>query len=423
MLKRNNINLNFILIILGFIFEASVFTFYRNEYHYYRLPIIGIVGGLITSLGIYLESRETVSEPYQLEAQFNQYNLIVTLICSLLISYFFLNVCFKHPINPYNSDVIPTIQTMVKRVLNFEDPNKLIFFDGYSFEPAYLTMQYLPFCIAEKLNIDYRFFAYIIFTISIIFISKLLQNNVVYSLESIFKITTPFIFLYQMIIHFEGIIMHSIELMDAAFVVFLAYSIFSKSIFTRAVAIILCLLSRYGIVMWFPISAFYLYKFEGLNEMKRVSFFVILGVLLLYVFPFMMRNPMVFFNGINSYNNVALNIWENVPDWYSVKRPYTLTQGFGFAIFFNDFLNMPTLQKINLIKTVQIISCFVFIILTIKMMISSNIINKKMFLLYSLKMYLVIFYSFLYVPFSYLYLVPLLTTLPTIFIVKVFKEK
>ncbi len=416
------ININFILILLGFIIEASVFTFFRNEYHYYRLPIFWFIGALVTGLGIYLESTKEKGSDDPLKVKSLSIGYITIILAATFISYYLIYICFQNPIDPLKSDVVPTIQKMVQRVLNFENPNKLIDFGGWSFEPAYLTMQYLPFCLAEKLKMDYRFFAYLVFLISFVpFVAWIRHYSESYY-EIIFKCLLPFYFLYSLMQFNPAIFMHSIELIDVAYILLLAFSIFSSSWLLIGTAVSCCLLSRYGIVLWLPFFAFYLYKIESKQMFYKTGLFVIGALCCLYVFPFMIKDPLIFFKGLRSYNVVGISEWETIPAWYEVKKPYTLTQGFGFAIHFRDFLDYPTAEKIKIIKTVQISICLIFIAVSSYLINSPKIKDKRMFGLFSLKIYLTLFYAFLFVTFSYLYLVPLFVSIAAIYRIGFFKK-
>jgi hypothetical protein len=421
-MEQYKLNYNFILILLGFLIEASVFTFIRNEYHYYRLPIIGFIGAMMTGLGVYLESKRNFSI-YELKSsnKINSLGYIALILAATFVSYYILQICFANPLDPRKSDVIPTIQTMVVRVLNFQNPNKLIQYDGYSFEPAYLTMHYLPFCIAEKIKLDYRFFAYFIFVVSLVPLVKWIHERSLINIEIIIKAILPFLFLFYLCRFNDPIIMHAVELMDVAFVILLAYSIFSKSWFLQGIAVVCCLLSRYGIVVWLPFFAFFLYNIESKERVLKSLLVVVSGVCILYVFPFMIKDPFLFFKGLNSYNVVGVTLWDSIPDWYGVKKPYTLTQGFGFAIFFDDYLNCNTESKINIIKAVQIGLCLIFLFLCSFSIKKEIIKNKKLFILFTLKIFMTIFYAFLFAPFSYLYLVPFFVTIVAIFQVGMFK--
>ncbi|MBK9735148.1 MAG: hypothetical protein IPO92_09355 [Saprospiraceae bacterium] len=317
----------------------------------------------------------------------------------------------KNPYDPMQSDVLPTLQMMTQRLMNFEYPYHEIQFPGWAFSPGYLTMQYLPFVFAEIMHMDYRFFAYIVFILMIAFFlwSGRFDLPKLSTTDAIIKIIFPFLAIKFILSRTPGIFMHSVELLDAAYYLLLAYSFFSKSIYLRGLALACCLLSRYGILFWIPsYGIIYLWE-EGWHKTLKLAGIVCGSIIILYVLPFMSKEPMLFFNGIKVYDQMALSLWSNVPDWYQhVGKPYTLTQGVGFAIYFLDFWDGDMIDKISAIKWIQIISSMLLSAITIGVYYfkKTKIVDTSLYLLGSLSVYLTVFYSLIFAPFSYLFLVP-----------------
>ena len=136
----------------------------------------------------------------------------------------------------------------------------------------------------------------------------------------------------------------------------------------------------------------------------------------------MTKDPALFFKSIENYSAISVGQWDGVPDWFAPQKPYNLSQGFGFAIYFKDFLEGSTLSKINSIKHVQIILCLILLIAFLWYFISqkNNIKNTAFVLFASLKLYLIIFYAFIFVPFSYLFLVPLFVSVVAFYKINLF---
>ncbi len=420
-LNGRKINFNFILIFVGFIIEFGIFTFLRNQERYYFLPILWFFGGFLTFLGIFLE-RNNLTTVLEEKLSLWKINLAVFVISTCWVSYYFYSLCFHNPPDAKKADVVPTIITMTKRLMNFEFPFKPIDY-GYILEPGYLTMQFAPFVVADKLNLDYRYFSFIILLGVLMLLVKWICTVKNIAIEAIVKSAIPFIIVIGIIKYNDGMLMHSVELMDAAFVVLLIYGLFAKNIWIISAAIVSCILTRYGILMWMPVLGIYLLRQKSKEFTTKVVLLSLAGILILYVLPFMTKDPMLFFKSMKNYDSMAKVQWEVISDWYAIKKPYTLVQGFGFAVFFNDFLSYDTLTKLKVIKYAQIALCLIvttwFCFLFWK---KENNINNEMLLLASLKIFMVIFYGFIFVPFSYLYIVPLFVSVAAIYRVNLLKD-
>ena len=403
----------YISIVLGIGLELLVLSFWREKYDYHYLPIVWFLGGLISSLAAiyisFMPAESIKSIPSTRSNNVIYIGLFVGL--SLIVAYFLDQLFIKNPYDPMQSDVLPTLQMMTQRLMNGEYPYHEIQFPGWAFSPGYLTMQYLPFIFAEIIHMDYRFFAYIVFILMITFflwsgrfeLSKLSMN------DAIIKIILPFLAIKFILSRTPGIFMHSVELLDAAYYLLLAYSFFNKSIYLRGIALACCLLSRYGILFWLPAYGIIYFWEQGWHKTLKLSGIVFGAIIVLYVLPFMTKDPMLFFNGIKVYDHMALSLWSNVPDWYQhIGKPYTLTQGVGFAIYFLDFWEGDMIDKISAIKWIQIASSILVSAITIFIYYvkKTKIVDTSLYLLGSLSVYLTVFYSLIFAPFSYLFIVP-----------------
>ena len=115
---------------------------------------------------------------------------------------------------------------------------------------------------------------------------------------------------------------------------------------------------------------------------------------------------------------MAVGQWSNVPDWYAhIGKPYILTQGLGFAIYFREFLAGEMLEKINTLKLVHLLSSFVVMALTLVVyhFKRSSIKSADLYLAGSLVVFMTVFYNFVFAPFSYLFLVPYFTIIAVLY--------
>lgn len=75
---------------------------------------------------------------------------------------FFFWVRYTHlnPVRANESDIIPTIEILVKRQQAGIFPYKIISDWGYDLQPTYLPLTWMPFHLAEFMIIDYRYLVF-----------------------------------------------------------------------------------------------------------------------------------------------------------------------------------------------------------------------------------------------------------------------
>jgi hypothetical protein len=427
-LNVKSFNYYLALVLLGVLLQFFVMSYGREELRYLKWPSLWFLGGIIAGLTtmVFSFNHVSVKDPY---SKHNSVVLNVIFIGFALITLSYLIPIFlNNPPNPLQSDVIPTIQIMTQRLMHGQYPYHPVEFPGWSYIPSYLTMHYLPFIQAEMLSIDYRTWAYLIFVIVLVlFVQNLKKSeNIIESLWNIMLIILPFIFVIKILEYDASIFQYSVELLDVAYYLFLVYSLFSKSIYLRAFAIGLCILSRYGIVLWIPAYALIYYWEEGRKKTMLLSGLVLGMIFLLYVLPFMVKDPLVFFKGINSYDQMAVGQWSDVPSWYAhVGKPYVLTQGLGFAIYFYEFLNGDLLGKIKTLKLIHILASLAVTVFTILVyhFKSEKIKDINIYLMGSFGLFLTVFYNFVFTPYSYLFLVPFFVLVSILYKIPIYRVK
>jgi hypothetical protein len=419
-LRSAKVNLFAIIVLAGAAMELYVMSFGRDDTLFYILPLIWFAGGLVAGFAVMWYSFKATHQKPSLPPIHHVFIYFIFFSCAILIMAYLTSLFYNFPPDATKSDVVPTLQIMAKRLMNFQYPYYKVEFSGWSFEPGYLTMQYLPFVKAEILKVDYRTWAYMIF-LGVLFLYnyRLNFNNDIYSRSwNLVLVILPFISIKAIMTYDASIFMHSVELLDVAYYMLLVYSLFSKSVLLRAFAITCCLLSRYGIVIWLPAYLFIYYNEVGLKVTLRLSLMVIVMVLVLYVLPFMTKEPGLFFKSLSNYNQMAVGQWSHVPDWYAhIGKPYILTQGLGFAIYFREFLAGEMLEKINTLKLVHLLSSFGVMVLTLVVyhFKRSSIKSADLYLAGSLVVFMTVFYNFVFAPFSYLFLVPYFTIIAVLY--------
>ncbi len=424
MILKHKLNINYLLLILGFSLELGVLTFLKNQSQYYFLPLVGATGAILSIVALYRQSRlqnNNIISSTNSSIGLKWLVYLLYAIASFAILRYVFSYCTQYPAVASECDIVPTLETMAHRVINNQYPFAEISYGTYAFAPGYLPAQFLPFVPAQLLHLDFRFWAVCIFLISIfIYLSSILKanNNI---LEIIIKLLLPLVALALIMHRAELVIRHSVEFLDVAYYIILGFSIFSKNKLIQAFAICMCLLSRYGILLWLPTYAIIYIMHTNWKSGLQIIGMVVVGVLALYVVPYMRQDPMLFFNSISNYSTMAIDQWEPRVIWSDLPTPYTLSQGFGFAIYFSEFAKGSALQKIELIKNTQLVMCIIACLACGWYYFKhKHSLDTNFYLLFTFKLFLFIFYAFMFVPFSYLYIVPILISLVPLFKINLF---
>jgi hypothetical protein len=315
------------------------------------------------------------------------------------------NIFVGYPIDANISDIIPTIRVAVERFMSGEQVYKEVHFkEGWSLASVgYLPMQWLPFCLADILKKDYRYIAFAIWTLSILLLIFRSTKNRMF--DGIVIATLSLSMLWLLIIYQRTLLGTTVELLIAGYYVFLIIGLNQKNPYLKAAVIVLCMLSRYSLVLWLPLWLLVEW-FSGDRKAAIISCLTITAaVLIIYIIPFLSQDWGTFFRVFKNYDKAALGEWQHIST--ATGKPYHLYNGSGFAYLYYEYLNweMPlrikALQRSHLILSLLSVAlCGLWYFVNRK-----RIKVYKIFLLGSFKIYLTFFLLFIQVPYTYLIIV------------------
>ena len=404
--------------------ELGFQTWWNKQWGDYASPLVLLLAGLSTCFFSYrllaFQKGTALNITTESKGKFHPTNLVLTgsifLVGVFMVGKLYASIHAQFPIDPegHGSDIIPSLYLYVKRFLAGEFAYQPLEFDGWTVLPTYFPMMWLPYCFSEILNIDYRWTAYVVFLIPLSIYFWKIAKSEIHPLELGLKTALPFVMLYILMSYLDTAFGYGVELMPIGLYFLLTLSLMNRSAFLMALPIVFVLLSRYAFTFWLPVYMLILWSEKGFNQVFKVSLWVLAGVLLLYVIPFLSKDPEIFTNGLKYYGKTAETAWS----WQREDgRPIILIGGFSQAIFFYDFVSGDLLDRLRWNRIFHIGICFITAIL-----IFGNYwrnrkkgLNVTIYLLITLKLYLVIFYGFFYVPFKYLYQLPLLLSLPILY--------
>ena len=320
---------------------------------------------------------------------------------------------------PVGSDGIHQIGIMVERFLNGVFPYSIITewpdLGAYLF-PTYLPLTWMPFIIPDIFGFDYRWMGFAILIIGFLyFFYKVIPWNRRWGINATL-LFLPFLFLYLFLKNdTQAVFQFSVETMIAGYYLILATALFSKSNLVRGVALLLCVLSRYSVVLWVPLFLFVILFKEKKTNLFQIGGWLALGILGLYVIPFLSQDPTIFKQGYDYHTQAAQISFLPLPWQKTGEIPAIISNGFGMAIYYDQFIDGSAADKLWALKSTHLsLLCLTILASMIIFYKIKDRIDYRIFLLGTLKVYLVIFYNFIQIPFCYLFLPMVFISLPMI---------
>lgn len=426
---RNNLWLS--LLFLGLIGELGFLSFSRHALGDYASPVAWLAFGILTSVAAFiLLTPRTTAIATNADMPQNKKNLLVVggvfLVAALLLGFRLSYIFAEFPIGQHQSDIIPSIQMYVRRLLSGAYPYTPLHFDGWTVLPTYFPMMWLPYVFSEILEIDYRWTAYLLFVgVCLLYIYRL-TKQVISQKEMIFKALLPLVLVIVLSIFEKPMFGHAVELAPISFYLLLCFALFHRNQLLFAAAILSCLLSRYAFTFWLPLTMLIYWAEFGFKNFFKVSLYVLIGVLILYVIPFLSKDWDLVTNGLKYYEETAIKQWE-LQKWQNIgDKPYHLFQGLSFSAWFYDWVSGSSLERMNAARfmhgIVSLIAATIIGLTYLLLKRKKSQFNVRLLLLVGLKFYLIIFYGFIYVPFSYLFMLPLFISIPLIYEIPLYKS-
>jgi hypothetical protein len=206
-----------------------------------------------------------------------------------------------------------------------------------------------------------------------------------------------------MILYNKSILGVTVEMLIAAYYMLFISGMNQRNYIIQGIAISLCILSRFSLLIWLPLWAFTMIMSGNIKPFIKTSLTIVSIVTLFYIIPFLSKDWSMFFTVINAYSNSS---WE----WQHLCAnglPCHLYNGVGFAQFFYEKYNAQNyLVRFHFLRTIFFLSTTGSIILMgIWYWYKKTKIDYRIFLMASFKIYLSIFLALIIVPYEYLMIV------------------
>ncbi len=402
------------LFVIFLVCEILLVTSQRMRYMGYRenaivLTLLAALMGLFALLAAF-EKRKPFKKPtYPIWE--NRVLKIVAGIGVALCAFHFYREITVIPIDIHLSDILPTIQIMDQRLLSGQYPYAIILDFGYDLSPTYLPMMWMPFLPAAVFHFDERWMAFGIWAIAT---ASLIRRTHVWGLGNEAKwLITVLPFFHFIIIEeaTSATFGNTVEIMIAGFYMLFALQLAQirtylkgspiKSGAILAFFICLCLLSRYSFLLWLPLGFLILWS-EKRRLALSTALWVLCGVMLLFVFPFMIKDPMIYLNGLKHYSAAAL------AGWSQPGNTGPMYEGLGVAGIFRDEWGGEMADRLAALQRWQFLTSMAAVVFCALLWWKkrAQMQHLSLFLLGSLKFYFAFFYGLIQMPYTYLMLTP-----------------
>ncbi len=398
----------FVLIVI----EVLLITYCRNIFGSLVSPVmlllVSISIGVITM--VYFKKEEDIPSASFWKTDRQTYYFMLLFAGMAVLTLFlpkrgYIGIVENFLINPQYSDVMPTIQVMTKRFVSGEPVYQYIENFGYKIAPSYLPMVWFPFVPAELLHIDYRYATWLFWlvTILLLMITSIRRSNG----TAINLIGTLLLGLYilSVIDKEPAALAWTPELANASFYVLLLMGLLSNNTVVKAAAITGCLMSRYSIVLFIPLVFLIEWNQNGIKKSLILFGYTFLFSALLML-PLIGNHWKELYDGYKYYAVSGIGEWKHLA---ANGLPLHIFNGNGLAAWVYTFKSGSIEDKFNFMHQVHLtVVVLTVLVLSGLYWFNRGMLHPRWYVIGAIKIYLAVFYGFIQVPYTYLFLVPVL---------------
>ena len=416
MLVRNGSLVLLVILFLASVTELGLQSFYLNGLGVYVSPVVWLVSGVVIALSAGLLFFQKAKEAPDRVDRKSPFWLPVALFigAAVFIGIRLSGIFLDYPVGPEHSDIVPSLQMYVQRMLGGETVYAPLEFPTWTVLPTYFPVMWLPYTFSEVLNIDYRWTAYGVFLLGAgLYLHRLYRQGAKPG-ELVWKTLLPFVYLLVFISTKPNYFGYAVELMPAGLYLLLALTVFKRNIWVMALGISLCLLSRYALSFWLPVYMIMLWGERSFPHAFKVGLGVLTFVALLYVIPFLSKDWSILTDGLAYYQKTAEGQWHPQTWQAEGEPPAHLYRGLSFAPYFYEKGHLSVVERLADNQKIHFLvsaTTALLLLLGYFLLRRRSRFHPRLYALVALKLYLSVFYAWLYVPFAYLYMLPCLFTL------------
>lgn len=388
--------------VLAFWMEYRLFTDLRGHYGPYASPVLFYSAAvLLCVFALLCVLDQPAAAPAPATGNRLLWAWAVALVGSVRVLYQQAPVLFNNPIDVRSSDVVPILQTYVARFRSGEVVYRYLTNLPYPLFPNHLPLQWAPYIIADELGIDYRWWSMgILGLVGFVAYLAVLNRQRMHWLVFAVLAYLPWFLLRRIIKHDFYIYAQSAEMTIIAYYCLLAAAVLTRSAVAQGVVLVLCLLSRYSVVLWVPLFLWILWREAGWRHALLVAGITGAGLVGLYIMPFLSKDWTIFTHALSEYRIATLGEWSRHD---ASGHPPHVFNGLGLAAFFypaHDGLlaaRIALLQRVHLLASGGVVALMGGVYWWLR-----GRVSYQAFALLALKLYLATFYAFIQLPYAYL---------------------
>ncbi|MBK8965544.1 MAG: hypothetical protein IPM36_02465 [Lewinellaceae bacterium] len=248
------------------------------------------------------------------------------------------------------SDVIPQLETLYQRFDRGEFPYTPVPLPTHSPYPVYMPLHWLPIGLGDWLGISSRWLGYGMLGLASGLYGLWVGRQRAPWLTRFIALFLPSLGLWGFIIWGGLELPVSLETIIAAYYLLLAVGLLERNLRLVTLGLICCLLSRYTLIFWLPLLAYVIFRQQALRQNIWIWGTVALSILLLYVFPFFLKDSSIFSKGITHHNNSAVGEWTG---YGNPPVSWSMESGIYFAVFMKPLFSGEMEHRVWLARVVQ----------------------------------------------------------------------
>lgn len=392
-----------ILLALSVLIETLCLTYVQEKgsVFYYSNSVVYVIAGLLICILPLIPVSP--SAPLKTLTWSKYAGAILLAIFAIYHIWMLVPLYTNVPIDKQIADMLPSIKLACQRFSRMETVYKPAPEIWSNAIIPYLPMMWMPFLPAEWLHFDYRWITLALQTagISLAFTPLFLSSRRPPLLPVLIGALSLFLLSNFLLIKHNDYWSMTEEGLVAGFYMLLCWALLRRNYRLTGIAIMCCTLSRYSLLMWIPVFFGYVWLSQSRDDFKKMAFSYLVSVLLLFILPFFIWDPAYFFHISDGYMYLGSRFWEQ----FRIEEH--LYQCVGLFKFY-------TLQYATVMFRVGVLLSLLLPLLFL--MASRRLsINQKYVAVASLKLCITCFFSFITMPYFYIFVPPTLVSYVILF--------
>ncbi len=292
------------------------------------------------------------------------------------------------PIDYHIADMLPVIEQMNSRFISGDDPYAIIPDIWGGMQPVYLPAMWLPYCLPTLLDIDIRWIGVVALLAGLFGSYGAAMSRL--STDRLVVMTIPALLLLLSFVSSDHMLLSlSEEGIVTGYYLLLAYMLYREHIIGIAIAVSLCLMSRYALLPWALVLGFLIGYVYGFRRM------VIYGSIVIGLSGILM-----IITGAHSHLEVFVSLSDRYMDSVS-SLPQKYQPLINHSLGIAKFWPYEKLSALHMIM--QTLSILTPVAMGVYYIRRRPDLPFGLYALISLKLCLVLFYNLLIMPYGYLF--------------------